>query len=101
MQKCKQTGCAYIKAQEMGFLLLPLSACVILNTWLLSPVPFPPNARLVNVSSCLPALTLHVPESCASASPGQLGGRVASHNTVNISSLCRTFRSLSFGGRGR
>lgn len=98
MQKCKQTGCAYIKAQEMGFLLLPLSACVILNTWLLSPVPFPPNARLVNVSSCLPALTLHVPESCASASPGQLGGRVASHNTGKISSLCCTF-PLLWGNR--
>lgn len=78
----------------MGFLLLPLSACsacVILNTWLLSPVPFPPNAHLVNVSSCLHALTLHVPESSMPASPGQLGGHVASQNLVNVSSLCQAF----------
>lgn len=75
----------------MCFLLLPLSACVILNTWLLSPVPFPQNAHLVNVSSRLRALTLHVPESSVSASPGQLGERVASQNMVNISSLCCTF----------
>lgn len=91
VQKSKQAGCAYIKARAMGFLLLPLSACVILNTWLLSPVPFPPNAHLVNVSSCLRALTLHVPKSSMSASPGQLDGHVASQNMVNISSLCCTF----------
>lgn len=78
----------------MGFLLLPPSACVILNTWLLSSVLFPPNAHLVNVSSCLHALTLHVPGSSLSASPGQLGGHVASQNMVNISSLCHTFPLL-------
>lgn len=75
----------------MGFLLLPPSACVILNTWLLSPVPFPPNAHLVNVSSCLRALALHVPKSSPSASPGRLGGHVASQNMMNVSSLCRAF----------
>ena len=75
----------------MGSLLLPLSACVILNTWLLSPVPFLPNAHLVNTSSCLRALTLHVPKSSMSASPGQMGGHVASQNMVNIACLRCTF----------
>lgn len=79
------------RLKRWAFCFLPLSACVILNTWLLSPVPFPPNAHLVTVSSCLHALTLNVPESSVSASPGQLRGCVASQNMVNISSLCHTF----------
>lgn len=91
VQKCKQTVCAYRKTQEMGFLLLSLSACLISHTWLLSPVPFPPNAHPVNLSSCLCAWTLHVPESSVSASSGHLGEHAASQNMVNISFLCHTF----------
>lgn len=72
-------------------MLLPLSACLISHTWLLSPVRFSPNARLVNLSSCLSALTLHVPESSVSASSGHLGEHVASQNMVNISFLCHIF----------
>lgn len=44
---------ALLKTREMGFLLLPPRACLISHAWLLSLVPFPPNARVVTLSSCL------------------------------------------------